>query len=370
MDKRKRVFASSYNLQIHLQLKKNHRQRIGGIRNSFDFNHCESIIERKNNLNYFHRDSWLKILTETYGFGVQSVILKESGQICLSLPLIEVDSWLTGRRGISLPFTDFCEPYLIEDKFWSILLEKVKRLACERSWEYVEFRGGEKFLKDEKPFTCYYGHRLSLAADVKGLFSRLKPSVQRAIRKAQSNSIEVKPSEDIREMKAFYNLHCLTRKRHGLPPQPFRFFENIHRRMVSQNKGSLLLAHYKSRPIAGALFLHFGKKAIFKFGTSDNSFQNLRPNNLLFWKALTIHKRHGFEEMDFGRTDVDNLGLRKFKQGWGAEENIIHYYRYKTSNGRFVSGKSNNLGSLRKVFRYMPISVSRLIGNALYRHVA
>ena len=40
------------------------------------------------------------------------------------LPLMEVDSWLTGRRGISLPFTDECEPLYPDAESFKNLLQK------------------------------------------------------------------------------------------------------------------------------------------------------------------------------------------------------------------------------------------------------
>ena len=63
----------------------------------------------------------------------------------------------------------------------------------------------------------------------------------------------------------------------------------------------------------------------YKYGASDVAFLDRRPNNLLFAEAIGYGVEHGFERLDFGRTDYDNPGLRTFKLGWGATEHQLAY---------------------------------------------
>src|SRR5580658_8214826 len=63
----------------------------------------------------FYSSAWAKVLTETYDYAPNYFVTKDGAGIHSLLPLMEVDSWLTGRRGIALPFTDDCEP-LCPDK--------------------------------------------------------------------------------------------------------------------------------------------------------------------------------------------------------------------------------------------------------------
>ena len=37
-------------------------------------------------------------------------------------------------------------------------------------------------------------------------------------------------------MQVFYALHCMTRKKHGVPPQPFAFVAHFHRHVMSHNQ--------------------------------------------------------------------------------------------------------------------------------------
>ena len=50
--------------------------------------------------------------------------------------------------------------------------------------------------------------------------------------------------------------------------------------MISIENGFVALASYSNRVVAGAVFFHFGSKAIYKYGASDRNYQHLRANNL------------------------------------------------------------------------------------------
>jgi hypothetical protein len=60
---------------------------------------------------FFHTAAWARVLHDTYQFDpIYFVEKRTDGSISALIPLMEVNSWLTGRRGISLPFTDECAP--------------------------------------------------------------------------------------------------------------------------------------------------------------------------------------------------------------------------------------------------------------------
>ena len=72
-----------------------------------------------------------------------------------------------------------------------------------------------------------------------------------------------------------------------------------------------------------------GGRAIYKYGASDETFQDLRGGNLVMWAAIKNFVRAGgAKHLDLGRTSLGNEGLRKFKLGWGAREEKIEYVKY------------------------------------------
>jgi hypothetical protein len=283
---------------------------------------------------------------------------------------MEVSSWLTGRRGVTLPFTDFCPPLSVSTgtlpaTLWSETVE----FGQKRGWRTIEIRGGGAPRHDAQPSNVFYGHHLDLGRGESDLFDALYPSVRRAIRKAQKSGVTIELSHALDALHDYYSLHGQTRRRHGLPPQPFRFFLSLHDEIISTGSGFIALARVDGRAIAGAIFLHAGRMAVFKYGASDAAHQALRANDLLFWETIRRLAADGFGTLHFGRTDLEHEGLRRFKLGWGTREELIHYYRYDLRCNDFVTVQNHVNGRHNVLFARLPVPVNRLLASLLYKHL-
>ena len=320
---------------------------------------------------FFHSAAWAGVLYDTYGYSPNYLAGSDSvGNLDSLLPLMEVDSWLTGRRGVALPFTDESAPLCRDSDSFQQLLLAAKQLGRERRWKYLELRGGKKWLPDAPASTAYFHHSLQLQSNPAGLFSGFVDPVRRAIRKAESHHLDVEFSQSLESMQVFYRLLCLTRRRHGVPPQPFPFFAQIQRQILATNQGWIVLARQGKIPVAGAVFFHFGRQAIYKFGASDETRQQLRANNLVMWQAIQHYAKAGFDRLDFGRTSLANAGLRQFKLAWGTREEPLEYLRFDFRNGNFVTARDESTGWHNRIFQSLPLPLSRLAGSLLYRHIA
>jgi CelD/BcsL family acetyltransferase involved in cellulose biosynthesis len=329
----------------------------------------ERVVDRRET-SFFHGASWGKVLQATYGHHPMYFVVLKDGKLHALLPLMEVRSPLTGTRGVSLPFTDECQPIGFSPSEYEGVFHSLLRQGRERQWDYLEFRGGRDLMPRATPSLCYYGHTLDLQADDEALSARFKSSVRQAIRKAARHGVKAQITTAPDAVEAYYRLHWRTRRKHGVPPQPWAFFSNLHRHVLSKGQGFVCLASLNERPIAGAIFLLSGRKAIYKFGASDERALPLRGNNLLMWAAIQWLCRHGFEQLDFGRTSMANPGLRQFKLGWGTVEKRIEYFKYDLDADRFVTDRDLSSGWYNWVFRSMPSALFRLTGALLCRHLS
>jgi hypothetical protein len=319
---------------------------------------------------FFHTTEWARVLTDTYGYTPVCFGADGAGGGKSWLPLMEVDSWLTGRRGIGLPFTDDCKPLCAEAGIFQKLFRNAVEFGKNRGWKYIECRGGRELFHEVPASLSFYGHSLDLTADEAGLFSRLESSVRRAVRKAEKAGVTVQVLQSQEAVRAFYRLQCMTRKKHGLPPQPFDFFLNIYRHILSQNMGIVVLAKHQGRPVAGSVYFNFGDEVIYKFGASDERYQDLRGPNLVMWTAIKEFARRGAKRMDLGRTSMGNEGLRKFKLGWGAGEHKIEYVKFDLKKNEFVTDADGTSGWHTRIFRRLPGALSRTVSMVLYKHWA
>jgi hypothetical protein len=318
---------------------------------------------------FFNTVEWARVLSETYGFKPCYIGATEHGRRTALLPLMDVDSWLTGRRGVALPFSDACEPFGVTPNMAEDVLRDLREMGTARGWRYFEIKNGGCFRPDIPPSSTYLRHTLDLLPGAQRLFERLKGSVRTAIRKAESAGVRVFFSSASSSIADFCQLHCETRRRHGLPPQPVSFFRNLQRHVLGADRGVVVTAVQGQRPIAGAVFCHIGQQALFKYGASDWRFQGLRGSTLVMWEAIKWHAERGYRQLSLGRTAPGNEGLRRFKLGWGATESVLHYVRFDFRRQEFVTDDGRKKETGYRLVRQMPLGVLRLAGRVFYKHM-
>jgi hypothetical protein len=358
----------------------------------------------------FHSTAWAKVLVETYRHRPSYVRLTLADRLIALVPVMEVFSRVTGLRGVCVPFADFCAPLIFEEApVEGLILECLLQLARQRKWKYLEIRsslrsqhslngpfarlsdqrtgagGGwesaqlnhtnhrsnrERFSScPEIAFSRFYAHTLDLTQPTDELLRHSLSSVRRAIRKAERSglSVEITRAEDA--LLAFYKLHSRTRRRHGLPPQPLSFFRSIHDHILKRGFGFITLAQWQAKPVAAAMFLHFGKNSLYKFGASDERWQALRGNNLIMWESIRYLRQSGFTTLHLGRTDLEQPGLRRFKRSLGAVEQTTPYLRFGPEDGECFSAPGRSALASNVLFRILPVGVNRLAGQLIYPHL-
>ncbi len=319
---------------------------------------------------FFHGTGWGRTLVDAYGFSPKCFVHRAPEARPAFLPIMEVNSWLTGRRGISLPFTDACDALYEHAEEFHGLCGALDAHARSRKWKTWELRGNRALQGQASAAALYWGHKLELSLRADEMFARLQGTARTAVRKAEKQNLTVTFTTDMAAVQIFHDLLCKTRQRHGLPPQPLHFFECLQRNILAHQQGWVVLAKHGDTPVAGAVFLHLGKTAIYKFAASDSSFRDLQANNLVLWRAIKWYAQNGFSCLDFGRTSIANEGLRRFKRAWGAIEHSIEYLKFDLRANRFVTMKDQSSGWHTRFVRILPRPLANLIGAAAYRHLA
>lgn len=341
----------------------------------------DHLISAHSNATVFHTSAWAKVLNKTYNHRPFYLQLKNKNEKTSLLPIMEVNSPILGRRGVCLPFSDLCRPLYRNDADLIVIKDFVENLAAKRKWKYFELRDDAFSVPDsttsEEPVApTFLSHELDLSIGCERLFANFSSSTRRALRKSEKSQLEVRIECTENAMQNFFKLHTLTRRRHGLPPQPYRFFHNIHKELIDKGLGFVVSAFQKKKdqPIAASVFLNYEKRAIYKFGASDEKEWNLRPNNLVMWESIKHLIETGNERLHFGRTIPNQDGLRRFKLSWGVEEKIIKYIQF-TCRYRIwkTASLSMNPGKISKIaayaFGHAPVKFNRTVGAQIYPHL-
>ncbi|MEM4396768.1 MAG: GNAT family N-acetyltransferase [Candidatus Woesearchaeota archaeon] len=316
---------------------------------------------------------WLNVLKKTYGLRIvliQYVNHDRNGikifdyqldNVKINFPYLPLVRNKSYSKLISLPFTDYVN---IDNDILKVIANSLLETYPNSIVEIRTSINDEKFEKK----LIGYSHKLYLYDAIDNIYKKFKlTQVQQPIQKAFKEGLTYEISDDIQSVENFYKLHLITRRKLGIPIQPKKFFFHIWNEIIKNGYGFIVLVYKNSKVISSGIFLGTGNTLIYKFSASNPEYLRLRPNNLMLWTAIQEAKRRGYSVFDFGRTEIENEGLRKFKLGWGTIEEPLYYSYYPQApdDTKFKWIKNKIVAP---IIRNSPKFVCRLSGELFYKY--
>lgn len=315
----------------------------------------------------FHRPEWTALLADCYRY--RAFVLTErdaGGAVVAGLPVIEVRRPGGPRRWLSLPFSDECPPLASPAGSVAVLVAGADALRRRQGVADLVVRA-DLPLPRAPAQEVAVTHELALPGPT-GSGGGPRSSVRRAVAAAARAGVRVRVGSAEPDLtRTFYGLHVRTRRRQGVPVQPRRYFRLLWERMIVPGHGVVLVAEVDGLAVAAAVYLTGGRTVTYKYGASDDRYWSLRPNHAVMAHAISWAAEQGYATFDFGRSDLDNPGLARFKASWGAAARPLRY----TS----VAGRASHAAGSRAqavvapVIRRGPALLSRGLGALLYRYV-
>lgn len=319
----------------------------------------------------FHSPAWMRVLRQSYGFDVRAhVLLNADGVADAGYALVEVDD-MVGRRSISLPFSDFCDPLVDELDQWVTLRGALAReshpLTVKVLFDEVAERDD---VLDERGRSKW--HRADTTVDADAMWQRLDSGARRAIRKSRAAGVQIRRAQSITDVRTFFDLHLRVRKsKYGLLAQPWVFFEALWDQFLRHDHGALLLAEHDGAAVGGALFLQWKETLYYKLNASDRDALAMRPNDAVLWQGLQLAHSSGLRWLDFGISAIDQEGLIRYKRKYATHEGEVRVLR---STPPTVDPRTDELRGLLPrltalfVRDDVPDAVTREAGDLLYRY--
>jgi len=329
-----------------------------------------ALVKSHPGASVFHSTNWLKALHTAYGYKPVAITTSAPGErLTDGLVFCQVESWLTGRRFVSLPFSDHWEPLIDRAGCLDGLLQYMKPYVDGGRWKYVEMRP----VSNEPSYDIGFGrmvtycwHRLDLRRSEQELFRGFhKDCVQRKIRRAERENLKYEEGASEELLQTFYRLLVMTRRRHYLPPQPLSWFRGLITAFGDRLK--IRVASKEGLPVASMLTLSHKKSMVYKYGCSDATFNRLGGVAFLFWRAIQDAKEKGLQELDMGRSGANNAGLIAFKDHWGATRSPLTYWTYPCRPTRAASPWKKRLA--KQIVSASPDWGLETVGRLLYRHI-
>ncbi len=326
-----------------------------------------------------HLSGWKKVLENTFPHmrgHYFALIDKDTNVIKAGLPIYEIHSWLTGNRLVSVPFATLCDPLTSSEEQSDALITKATELMVHLKCAHIEIRThtNNSFFFN-KPFGVngdYKYHYLDLSKGEEVLWKNTSyKSIRYLINKAGKHNLQVKYAQNDDDILIFYKLYTDTRKRLGLPAQPYAFFKGVFDQFKGSGQVRILLACLDDRIITGHFHLNFNGRTSVEAMGEDNAFRNIGANQFLYWQGIRTACAEGYRIFDFGRTSIHNQKLIDFKKRWGTVETNLNTYFYVEGQKQIVvsSEKSPSYKLLRNLCRNSPARVYPLLSRFCYHHL-
>jgi len=320
----------------------------------------------------YHHSAWGKVLQLTYGYNPIYIALQSgtSDRLKGIAPFMSVNSWLTGKRIVSLPFSTYCNPIIPNEQI-SNLVHFVRMFQINNQYlqikclEYNESNSLDILDKQSR----YVTHILNIDVPLEQLFKSFhNTSVRQRIKRADRLNLKLRMADKEEDIKKFYELETIVRKKHGLPPQPYRFFSNMWQILMPQDLLIVPMIEYKGEIIAAAMVLKFKDTFYFEYSASDQGYLKFGPNPKLIWETIKMASLAGAKYLDFGRSSLANSSLVEFKERWGAKRYNLGYYYFPEAKTTDFE-KSFRRRSLEMVNRHLPSILLKFQGKMLYSHL-
>lgn len=168
------------------------------------------------------------------------------------------------------------------------------------------------------------------------LWNSLHGTKRNRVRKAMKNGIKI-----VMDDFSFIDIYCQmvsqTFGKAGKSCFPFSYYKHLIQRLVPQNLARFLIARYKGKVVAGAIFLCFKDTVYFWSGASFQEYNWLAPNVLIHWEIIKWAHRNWYKYYDWLVLDPEHLPeIARFKIGFGGETKEIYSARKYTRFGNLA----------------------------------
>lgn len=187
---------------------------------------------------------------------------------------------------------------------------------------------------------------VDLTPSEEDIMKGLNKDARWGINRAKKEGLTVQMSYDWDNV---YWMYRMIMEEGGIEPEPVE--------KLKADAVILFLCKKEGKAIAGAsLKIEEGRMTLHT-NFSLKEYQNLQPNNLLYWECIKSAKLNGYKYLDLGGWQINApkdehiAGINKFKEKWGKVVYFERDYPILQALGRKAIKKSNLLWKLNKTLR-------------------
>jgi FemAB-related protein (PEP-CTERM system-associated) len=316
----------------------------------------------------FHATGWRDAVENSFGHRPYYLIARRDRDIVGVFPLFLVKSFLAGRMLVSVPYAVGGGILADDRRAVGALFDHARAIAERENCRSIDLRSRKAMVSDLPVIDRYVGFERALPDRAEDVLAWLPRKARAAARNGRDKfglSISFGPEH----LHDVWSLYTHSMKRLASLAYPESFLRELLG--AFDGKSWVCLVRKEGRPVAGLVTFLFRDRVMPYFiGTSDDA-KRCSAANFIYFSLMERAVREGFGVFDFGRSREGNVGSYNFKRFNGFEPKPLEYQTFipagKTAPD--LSPTNPTFGLARSVWRFLPLSVTRVVGGYVSKHV-
>ena len=306
---------------------------------------------------------YIKFITEIYNLNLKVLNIDE-----VHLPVVEIKTFFK-KYLVSLPLI-----YNIKlDKriYETIITHRKKLINLLNKNNYNDliiksnFDRSDNFKNHFK--TLWYDHVLNLEQNIENIKKKFKKNLIRNLTTIENNYY-YKTSTSKKDILEYYDHYVIFCKSRGYFSYTKKYFKNLDKYWkINENFLVLNAIEKDNKKKIASIFVWINdnnSQALYISGY--NKIKNLPINKYLIYNIIKLLKNRGIKEFYFGRTNIGNLGLKRFKESFGTKTIDLNYFSLMKKDYQSMNNKYYIL--FTKIFlKIIPMFLYNYINRAIFK---
>ncbi|MFW5969008.1 MAG: FemAB family XrtA/PEP-CTERM system-associated protein [Halofilum sp. (in: g-proteobacteria)] len=326
----------------------------------------DAFVEACPEATFFHRAGWKRVLEHGLGHDAPFLYAERDGRIEGVLPLGHINSLLFGRALVSTPFCVYGGVAAVTESARLALEEAAIERSEALGVDHLELRLRECRHEDwPARRDRYVTFRQQLDPDPDANYRRIRRKQRAMIRKGIEKGLEARADNDL---DRFYDVFSESVRNLGTPVFPKRYFRTL--KEVFGDACEIVCVWHQDRVVAGVLSFYFRDEVLPYHGGGSAAARDLYANDFMYWSLMRRAAESGMRIFDYGRSKI-GTGSYDFKRHWDFTPEPLHheYHLVRAKEIPDLSPMNPKYQLFIHGWRRLPVSVTRVIGPILARHL-
>jgi FemAB-related protein (PEP-CTERM system-associated) len=318
---------------------------------------------------FCHRFGWQRVIENGAGQKCPYLIARKNGVVVGVLPLTVKRHFIFGKALISNMFCVYGGALASDASTLELLYNRAWQIAQSAGINVFENRTvsaqhsdtvGWQSRTQSATFIC------DLAEDPEQQLLAIPRKQRAVIRKSLKHELTTQWNGNI---DIFYDLYARSVLGLGTPVFPKKMFSL----MAEVFKGAIevqITHDPQGIPVASLLSFYSDDTVLPYYAGGTAAARALAAHDFMYYQLMCRAREKGKTRFDFGRSKVDS-GPYRFKKNWGFEP-IPLEYEWRLGEGATlpeISQQSGAFATFSKLWKKLPLPISKLLGPPLARHL-